>query len=105
MVRFFVGARVKIVRADYAVNNGLTGFITHFGNWGFGEKLPNGDIYGGRSRADCFLDLDSPRVTDGRIQVPARLEQLEPILPEGAQPLGYSFEQMMSEFGVAEAVK
>ncbi|QHJ81513.1 MAG: hypothetical protein [Bacteriophage sp.] len=31
--------------------------------------------------------------------------QLEPILPEGAQPLGYSFEQMMSEFGVMEAVK
>ena len=31
--------------------------------------------------------------------------QLEPILPEGAQPLGYSFEQMMSEFGVKEAVR
>lgn len=31
--------------------------------------------------------------------------QLEPILPDGAHPLGYSFEQMMSEFGVKEGVK
>lgn len=31
--------------------------------------------------------------------------QLEPIAPDGEQPLGYSFEKMMSEFGVKEAVK
>lgn len=105
MGKFFVGALVKIVRADYPVNNGLTGFITHFGNLGYLEKLPTGELYGGKTVADCFLELDSPRVTDGRTRVPARLEQLEPILPEGAQPLGYSFEKMMSEFGVEEAVK
>lgn len=31
--------------------------------------------------------------------------ELEPILPKGDEPLGYSFEQMMSEFGVTEVVK
>lgn len=105
MAKFFVGARVKIVRADYPVNNGLTGFITHLGNWGYREKLPTGEFFGGKTVADCCLELDSPRLTDGRTKVPCRLEQLEPILPSGAEPLGYSYEQMMSEFGVEEAVK
>lgn len=103
MVTWFVGLRVRIVRATHAANNGLTGVISHIGPYKFRDILPNGKLLG-VDDADCFLKLDSPR-HDGAMGGANSFWQIEPILPEGAQPLGYSFDQMMSEFGVTGAVK
>ncbi|UWJ04762.1 hypothetical protein CUB19_gp50 [Stenotrophomonas phage CUB19] len=103
MAKFFVGQRVRIVRARHPTNNGLTGVISHIGPWKYLEILPSGRALG-EEQADCYVRLDSPR-HDGAMSGANSYWQLEPILPEGAQPIGYSFEQMMSEFGVTEAVK
>lgn len=89
MAKFFVGQRVRIIRvyeAKEALGKEATLIKWHESNcWeasvdGLGE-WNNGKWYG--------FDED----------------QLEPIIYDGAEPLGYSFEQMMSEFGVEEAVK
>ncbi|QHJ82347.1 MAG: hypothetical protein [Caudoviricetes sp.] len=103
MVTWFVGLRVRIVRATHAANNGLTGVISHIGPYKYLDMLPNGQLLASED-ADCFIKLDSPR-HDGDMGGANSFWQLEPILPEGAQPLSCSFEQMMSEFGVTEAVK
>lgn len=103
MVKWFVGQKVKVLRASHPKNNGITGRITHIGPWSRWQRLPSGKLLDADS-ADCFLYLDSPR-HDGAMVGANSFYQLESILPEGAQPLGYSFEQMMSEFGVTEAVK
>lgn len=106
MAKFFVGQRVRIVRATHAANNGITGVITAIGRWRDGDVLPSGAIlaFSEFGYVDCYLSLDRER-HDGQKRGFNRFDQLEPILPEGAQPLGYSFEKMMSEFGVTEAVK
>lgn len=106
MAKFFVGQKVRLVRAQYEKNLGAEGVITHMGPWGEGELLPIGlTLVGGTT--DVIVNWTRPlKYTTGVLKHgPCLSINLEPILPEGAQPLGYSFEQMMSEFGVTEAMK
>lgn len=98
MAKLFVGQKVRIIGAG---------------------SFPQ--VIGSECRI-IALDQKSLRISDGgmdkgMVQVDmappgypwmslcVKPEWLEPILPEGEQALGYSFEQMMSEFEVTEAVK
>lgn len=106
MAKFFVGQRVRLVRANFAQNLGAEGIITHMGPWRDGDMLPIGlKLIGAATdvivKWNQLMSYKEKMIDHG----PCCLDRLEPILPEGAQPLGYSFEQMMSEFGVTEAVK
>lgn len=94
MAKWFIGQRVRVVRALHPENNGITGVITHFGPWGNHDILPNGNKLGGV--ADCFLSLDSPR-HDGSLVGASPFDSLEPILYDGAQPIAESFEEMMGK--------
>ncbi len=107
MAKFFVGQRVRLVNSLMAENLGAEGVITHIGVWRDGDMLPIGIIGSGPGHADVIVKWDYALIYGSVIidHGPCNSERLEPILPEGAQPLGYSFEQMMSEFGVTEAVK
>lgn len=101
MAKFFVGQRVRIVRAKHPENNGLTGVISHIGPWGRMDRLPSGDRLLDRS-ADCYLRLDRPR-HDGRTSGANDFDQLEPILPEGAAPSDFTFQQLMENVGMVPA--
>lgn len=93
MVALFSGQRVRIVGHQWL------GWDTH----------PAG-LEGVLYKPDC-VGAYSGKVYEWGVQtkcgrcVLCDSHEVEPILPDGAQPLGYSFEQMMSEFGVTEAVK
>lgn len=98
----FVGARVRILWS--------AGWPELAGNEGKIVGVPADGGLTGKSEwfvaPDCWGTYFAP--TEGKgggDRFGPSSDQLEPILPEGAQPLGYSFEQMMSEFEVAEAVK
>ena len=99
MSKFFVGQRVRLVRPINPKRIGEEGFINHVAH------IPKGTMtrLAGPTPwdADCGVNWDP---SPNQIHACA-FWQIEPILPEGAQPLGYSFEQMMSEFWVTEAVK
>lgn len=98
----FVGARVRIL---YSVGwpelAGQEGRIVQSsddpGIDGDSEWVVSPDSWG-----SPIAPYSSPK---GGLRFGPNSRQLEPILPDGAQPIGYSFEQMMSEFGVTEAVK
>lgn len=98
----FIGAKVRILWSrEWAELGGETGIIVGIsktkGVNGTSEWIVSPDIWGSPY---------APRKADnGATRFGPSSAQLEPILPEGAQPLGYSFEQMMSEFGVQETVK
>lgn len=98
----FVGARVRILWSrGWPELRGLEGRIVavsdELGISGNCEWVVAPDIWG---------TPWAPRISDyGAMRFAPNSRQLEPILPEGSQPLGYSFEQMMSEFGVTEAAK
>ena len=94
MAKWFIGQRIRIVRACHPENNGITGLITHFGPWNYGDTLPDGNKLDGV--ADCFISLDSPR-HDGRYAGASPFDSLEPILYDGAQPIAESFEEMMGK--------
>lgn len=94
MSKWFIGQRVRIVRAFHPENNGITGVITHFGPWNRFDILPNGNRLDGV--ADCFLSLDSPR-HDGSMEGANEFWRIEPILYDGAQPIAESFEKMMGK--------
>lgn len=99
MVTWFVGQRFRVVRSDRDSGNiGITGRITHIGNYKYGDTLPSGLLYVGNG-ADCHVSLDSKTI-DGWYQCPAKFSQLEPILPEGAQPSEFSFSELMDNLGV-----
>jgi len=101
MAKFFVGQRVRIKWSkNWPELAGQEGVIS-----GSLVNYPNSHECGWPVSPDSWGSQNSPysHPRDGRF-APGE-DQLEPILPEGAQPLGYSFEQMMSEFGVTEAVK
>ena len=90
MAKFFVGQLVRLVKTFHPENQGREARITEI----FDEC------------ESCVAGWPVNCRTDGAIEgFYNHTDRLEPILPEGAQPLGYSFEQMMSEFGVTEAVK
>ena len=101
----FIGARVRILWSnnfpELAGEEGrIIGKQDSGGRYNAGMWNVAPDIWGSDSKPGLQPDPDS---------YPNRFaphsEQLEPILPESAKPLGYSFEQMISEFGVTEAVK
>lgn len=98
MVSKFVGQRVRLVRPHVASNFWIEGRISSICHLPIGAPIP-GTYMRAAMESNCVVAWD-----DGSIS-PQFLYQLEPILPEGSQPLGYSFEQMMSEFGFTEAVK
>lgn len=102
MAKFFVGQRVRIISSKgwpelageegRIIGDDVSHASTERSEW---QVAP--DIWGSdRSPYKGLL---------GGYRFAPNSDQLEPILPEGAEPLGYSFEKMMSEFGVTEAVK
>lgn len=99
MAKFFVGCRVRLVQATKVERNGWEGVITSITHNPKGTPTRSGIPL--QHDCDCVVlwgeDMGNKYAT--------AFWQIEPILPEGAQPLGYSFEQMMSEFGVEETVK
>lgn len=102
MVIWFVGQRVKVVKAIGGLRPDCNALGAQVGDIGFvagTQSQPNRGFWAdGRDVISVKID----RFNDPGIGL---TECFEPILPEGAQPLGYSFEQMMGEFGVTEAVK
>lgn len=98
MAKFFVGQRVRVVGAEiFTEVIGTSTTVTAVGvsAWNTARKCVESGM--------IQVSLRCPTEPDKRLAF--RDYFLEPVLPEGAQPLGYSFEQMMSEFGVTEAVK
>lgn len=98
MAKFFVGQMVKVISVRHQQNQhlvGVEGRVTDLVRNFVGPILYGLDT----------VPIRYEERPDGTHAFGLAAWQLEPILPEGAQPLGYSFEQMMSEFGVAEAVK
>ena len=99
MAKFFVGQRVRKVFApseNPPVKVGTEGFVEEIKFTPKGARLRNGVI---------LSEDNDIRVRYGSKVYLEVSAYVEPILPEGSQPLGYSFEKMMSEFGVEEAVK
>lgn len=90
--KLFVGQRVRLVGTSWigygSSPAGLEGFL----------EVPKGRGLITRKEYDWCVRTDFGR------KVLCDSHEVEPILPKGAQSLGYSFEQMMSEFGVEEAV-
>lgn len=101
----FIGARVRILWS-----NNFPELVGEEGRI-IGKQEPGGRYNAGiwNVAPDVWGSDTKPGVHSKSSDKPQRFaphpEQLEPILPEGAEPLGYSFERMMSEFGVEEAVK
>ena len=86
MATFFVGQRVRVKLANDSRNIGLTGVITHIGNWKHGDSLPYAGHYLDNSilGADVCCDWDRPTANTGREYGPAHTSSLEPILYDGA---------------------
>ncbi|HIE0523782.1 TPA: hypothetical protein ACXJLS_000374 [Stenotrophomonas maltophilia] len=94
MSKFFVGQRVRVVRATHAANNGITGRISRIQNYKVGDRLPSGQFLGPGHNYDCWLILDAKR-HDGQMAGCSAFWQIEPILPEGSAPSEYTFQQLM----------
>ncbi len=95
MAKFFVGQRVKVISVcEPKTNSHLVGQEGVVNEVNCEWESASGDRSDGIGVT--LLGIDDWAFGEW---------QLEPILPKGAKPLGYSFEQMMSEFGIEEAVK
>lgn len=93
MSKFFVGQRVRIVRATHPINNGITGRIELVQRFEPGDILPSGALLQFHA-VDCWVRLDSAR-HDGAMVGGSAFWQLEPILPEGSAPSEFTFQQLM----------
>lgn len=76
----FIGQRVKLVRPLHPEYLGIEGNIHSFDAHEPGEWFHDGML---DSYTDCTVDWDIDKPPCHRLQ---RLEQLEPVLPDGAQP-------------------
>lgn len=95
MARFFVGQRVRVVRAFHPQNSGITGRIERIQRFSPGDPLPNGEFLSGEV-CDCWVELDRAR-HDGRTSGASSFWRLEPILPEGHTQSIYSFQELMDK--------
>lgn len=106
MVKFFVGMRVRLVKAKDTTNIGCEGRITHIGEWLRGDIMPIGVLWQGDGGMnliiiwDRILNYGNQRAQHG----PCRSECVEPILPEGAAPSIYSYQELMDKLGEGEKV-
>jgi hypothetical protein len=91
MAKFFVGQRVKIVGAT--ISKRLIGTETRI--VGFTNCAWNGIEY--------YSGWETQAITDDGAKFVAMDGQLEPILPEGAQPSEFSFTEIMDNLGVVVA--
>lgn len=93
MAKFFVGQMVRHIRSESGrVPVGAEGRIIEIG-----------DILSDIGTTDCrvlFYGFKSSRGTD---EFCSAFDQLEPILPEGAQPSEFSFTELMDNLGVVVA--
>lgn len=90
MAKFFVGQRVKVVSSTKKENLGIEANIESFVFTAKGTKT--------RSGIPLSRDCNCAIVIDSGLRYAANTDQLEPILPEGNQPCGMSYEEMMQEF-------
>lgn len=101
MAKFFVGQRVVLVRGfdliTRAKHYGLTGHIVGFCNFPIGTPT--------------FEGIALPFVGDVTIQWDGwvgrstqNTNQIEPILPEGAQPSEFSFQELMGNLTTIQEV-
>lgn len=95
MAKFFVGQRVRILYSDGwpelrgqegKIVGPSSGGVSGQSNWIVAPKS------WGSEWAPC------PGRNHGALKFGPNNDQLEPILPEGAQPCGMSYEEMMQEF-------
>lgn len=96
MVSKFVGQRVRLVRPHFPSNFGIEGRIWAICYLPIGRPIPGDGRLAGMD-SDCVVAWD-----DGD-NAPQLLSQLEPILPEGAQPSEFSFTELMDNLGVVLA--
>lgn len=97
MAKWFVGQRVVVVRPRDPRNKGLEGIIEAFGQWNYADELPDGSFSGMDRTADVFCAWEKNFYGGHGLAGPATLDQLEPILYDGAQPIAESFEEMMGK--------
>lgn len=97
MAKFFVGCRVRLVQATKVERNGWEGVITSITHHSKGTPTRGGIPL--QHDCDCVVlwyeDMSRKYAT--------AFWQIEPILPEGAQPSEFSFTQLMDNLGVVVA--
>jgi len=96
MVSKFVGQRVRLVRPHFPSNFGIEGRISAICYLPIGAPVP-GTFMRTAMESDCVVIWDRGGIS------PQFLCQLEPILPEGAQPSEFSFAELMDNLGVVVA--
>jgi hypothetical protein len=89
MAKFFVGQRVRIIGT---VNPTM---VIHVGK--------SGQIISGSRAFDAHWCVDDLKATNGKRAVWAE-HHLEPILPEGAAPSIYSYQELMDKLREGERV-
>lgn len=83
MATFFVGQRVRLVRPRKPCHQGLEGRIAEMGFWPKGSPARD-SCTGTICDADCVVNFDR----DGLMY--CNTHRLEPIVPEGMQPVSWS---------------
>lgn len=94
MSKFFVGQRVRLVRATRPENVGLEGRINRF------EFTPRGTIC--RTGKPATIDCDCVVDYDTAGDCCDHTSRLEPIIPEGAAPSELSYTELMDRLKAGE---
>lgn len=90
MAKFLIGQRVRIVWVNRAVNSGKVGLETHVVE--INDRVGDWTLYG-LSGSPIHMEVE-----DGRMVWYGWSEdQLEPIIPGGAKPSTYSFQELMDK--------
>lgn len=108
MAKFFVGQRVRLRSSSLNENIGREGNVLAIGMWRHLDTLPDGVVleYPGKW-IDTYVRWDSPMLTtNGSTVKDCGVEgyRLEPILPEGAAPSIYSYQELMDKLREGERV-
>lgn len=106
MAKFFVGQRVRLVGTTNPKNFGREGIVSSIGSWGYGDLLPCGYRYDSKEKSDLYVDWDGfIESGDNRYyRGPIQSYRVEPILPEGASPSIYSYQELMDKLREGERV-
>lgn len=106
MAKFFVGQRVRLVGTTNANNFGAEGTVSYIGLWGYGDRLPCGYMYSVKEKSDLYVNWDSfiDAGDDRYLRGPIQSYRVEPILPEGAAPSIYSYQELMDKLREGERV-
>lgn len=107
MAKFAVGMRVRLVQSLLRENVGCEGVVTHIGNWVGGDTLPNGNRLQQGNSVDLFILWARPLLYSCGKMIKhgsSSSWKVEPILPEGAAPSIYSYQELMDKLREGERV-